>query len=129
MKNEHIQFLDANKHFWTEFKANQAIRHFDNATRKKLQEIALTFDPKAVFCTWCNDDAMNMLKYVYTQYEKGAKKKEESKEIDNPYGTKDLDGEVKKETFPLEEIPTVEEMNIKSKRGHKSKNKADEPSK
>lgn len=122
MTPEQITFLEANKHYWTEYKANKVIKHYDMQLRKELFTIARTFDTKANFCLHCSDDAANLLKYVYTQYEKMPKEPEEKNQEEG----------VMKMTFPVTERPTsdtnqaMEENNnisFTKKRGRKPNKK------
>lgn len=108
-------FLEANKHYWDEYKLTKVVKHYDNALRKELAVIAKTFDPKAIFCTWCNDDAAKMLEYVYTQYEKtiGNTKEEGVKVFTFPH---DIDL-----IQPDPELIRQHELNNKTKTNEKRK--------
>lgn len=134
LTDEQIKFLEDHKHYWTEYKQSQVIKHYDNAMRKKLQEIAKEFNPKAVFCTWCNDDAANMLKYVYTQYEKMKPLNLNMENKEDPEFLNKEEG-VRKMTFPVNERPTSDtnqgmednsQIAFTKKRGRKPKNQTDE---
>lgn len=69
MKQANIEWLEAHKHIWEYFRADGVIRNgfdFKEAYRIAREE----FDDKAIFCTWCPEDMGNLMRYVYTQYEK-----------------------------------------------------------
>lgn len=106
MTTEQIQFLEANKHYWTTYQRDKVVKHYDIQLRKELFKIARVFDPKANYCLHCSDDAVNMLKYVYTQYEKMEKKQE---------GNTQEEG-VMKMTFPKEEVLMPEELEMSNRR-------------
>lgn len=69
LKQANIDWLEAHKHIWEYFRADGVIRNgfdFKEAYRIAREE----FDQNAIFCTWCPEDMGNLMRYVYTQYEK-----------------------------------------------------------
>ena len=71
MSPESIAFLDTHRHHYDLLIRAQYVKHLDYATRDGLWEvIRKEFDagyPKDLDCSEC---VANMLKYVYTQYDK-----------------------------------------------------------
>lgn len=69
MKPENKAWIEAHKHIYDFYIANEVlVGGFD--FNKALQIIREEYEPKAMFCTWCKEDMINMLKYLYTQYGK-----------------------------------------------------------
>lgn len=69
MRPENKKYLEENIGHWELFKSDQVLRNgfdYDRALIIAREE----WDSKAMFCTTCPHDKPNLLKFVYTQYEK-----------------------------------------------------------
>jgi len=71
VKAENVQFLEANKHHYETLVRAQFVQHLDNATREgMLRVIREEFAPGYQASLWCAPCIMEMIRYLYTQYEK-----------------------------------------------------------
>ena len=70
MQQQSIDFLEANKHYYDILISAGYVRHFDIATRQgMLDVIHREFDAGYNVTMWCSECVLNMLKFVYQQYE------------------------------------------------------------
>jgi hypothetical protein len=71
VKAENAEFLDRNRFHYDCLVKAQYVKHLDGATIDGLVRIVREeFDSGYLINTWCGDCVMNMLKFVYEQYDK-----------------------------------------------------------
>jgi hypothetical protein len=71
MKQEHIAFLNANRHHWDAWEKAQIVRQLDAHTRSEmLRIIREEFNPMYNANLWCSPCVVDMLKFAYTQFDK-----------------------------------------------------------
>lgn len=75
------KFLDDNRHHYDLWKSAGYIKNLDLATREKLAEQAKVIDPKYIASLHCSDCVIDLIKFVYINYDKQKveKPKSESK--------------------------------------------------
>lgn len=77
MKPENTAYLEAHRGVWTMYEKAQIIVHMDQALKEGLlRVIREEFDPGYLANLWCGSCVVDMLKYVYTQYEAWLKAQE-----------------------------------------------------
>lgn len=70
MKASNTAFLEAHRGIWTMYQRAQIVVHIDAATKDGLlRVIHEEFDPGYLVNMWCGACVIDMLKYVYGQYE------------------------------------------------------------
>ena len=71
MKQANKEFLDANRHHWVAWENAQIVNQLDMHVRTELLRIAREeFSVMYNANLWCSPCVCDMLKYVYTQYDK-----------------------------------------------------------
>jgi hypothetical protein len=71
MKQENKEFLDANRQHWIAWERAQIVVQLDMHVRSELLRIAREeFNVMYNANLWCSSCVIDMLKYVYTQYDK-----------------------------------------------------------
>jgi hypothetical protein len=70
MKPENTAYLEVHRGIWTMYEKAQIVVHIDEATKQGLlRVIHEEFDSAYLVNLWCGACVVDMLKYVYTQYE------------------------------------------------------------
>jgi hypothetical protein len=65
-----IKFLEDNRHHYDLLKSAGYIKNLDLATREKLAAQAKIIDPKYVASLHCSDCVIDLIRFVYVNYEK-----------------------------------------------------------
>jgi len=82
MKQENRDFLNANRHHWDTWQRIQMVQHLDGNTRETmLRVIREEFAPGYSGSTWCQQCVIDMLTYVYTQYDKLLAREAEERKV------------------------------------------------
>ena len=77
MKPENTAYLEAHRGIWTMYERAKIITHMDQSVKDGLlRVIREEFDPGYLVNMWCGVCVVDMLKYVYTQYDKWLKAQE-----------------------------------------------------
>lgn len=71
MKQENIDFLEANRHYHDILIQAGIVKHLDGATKQRIFEIIREeFAPNYMVSLWCSSCVADLLKFAYTQFDK-----------------------------------------------------------
>lgn len=118
MKQENVEFLDANRHHYTTLVNAGYVQHLDQATRQRMLDIIHEeFNPGYIGTLWCPPCVADMIKYVYVQYEKWIAANKATEPADQatepvaettPVPTVEPERDHVRMTFPIHDEPATE---------------------
>lgn len=71
MRQENIDFLNANRHHWELWKTAQIFNQLDSHVKDRLLRIVQEeFSATYIANLWCSPCVVDLLKFAYTQFDK-----------------------------------------------------------
>ncbi len=109
MKQDNIEFLEAQRHHYNTLVNAGYVQHLDQATRQRILDIIHEeFNPGYIASLWCQSCIADMLKYCYVQYDKWIAAQPAVEVVQEPVAERDH----VRMTFPIQDEPATEANKI-----------------